>query len=226
MHSPFLERLSSELSVPTRKKNARTPYAAELAYGRWRGPAPVGAKEAAVVILLCKNTNLATSDTSLEDWQFPLTLRPEHLPRHGGQISLPGGELEQGETHWQAALRELQEELGVCTTDVVRLGPLSPLYVFASNYRVTPYVALSLSAPAWKPQASEVAEVFEMSLTHLMAPENTKNPLLERYGIAFHAPCILLEHRQIWGATCLILGELIAAFRAAEGTHRSDNETN
>lgn len=216
MRLPFLERLSGELAVPRRAENARAAYAAELSYGRWRGPAPDGAKEAAVIILLCKNSSRTSSTDPLALWQFPLTLRPENLPRHGGQISLPGGELAQGETHWQAAVRELEEELGVPPARVLQLGALAPLYVFASNYRVIPYVAACDDVPFWRPQASEVAEVFEMSLHHLIDPDHVKQPRLTRNGVTFHAPCILHENRQIWGATCLILGELIAAVSAAE----------
>ena len=215
----FLDRLRQELHTPQRTKKSRTAYAAELAYGRWRGPAPQSAKQAAVIVLLCGETPFEPAEAPLDRWQFPLTLRPHHLPRHGGQISLPGGELQTGETHWQAAVRELEEELGVAKSSVVQLGTLSPYYVFASHFVVTPVVGLTLSKPSWQPQVSEVAEVFEMSLRHLLHPTNKKSPLQERGGIAFRAPCILLENRQIWGATCLILGELIAALHTAEQTN-------
>jgi 8-oxo-dGTP pyrophosphatase MutT (NUDIX family) len=222
----FMVRLQNELNVPQRDKNAHKAYAAQLAYGRWRGPAPTTAREAAVMILLYRDPlSATTTDAPLDQWQFPLTLRVENLPRHGGQISLPGGELQQGETAWQAALRESKEELGICPADVVQLGALSPSYVFVSNYRVTPFVAFTLPKPLWQPQESEVAEVFEMSLQHLIDPKNVQVPLQQRYGISFHTPCFLLKNRRIWGATSLILAELLAAIRVAAADSKFDKKS-
>ena len=139
----------------------------------------------------------------------------ESLSRHGGQISLPGGALQIGESNWQAAVRESEEELGVCLADVIRLGELSASYVFASNYLVTPFVAFLPSEPIWKRQESEVADIFEMSLRHLVDTGNFRIPLRKRYGISFRSPCIDHEKCEIWGATSLILGQLITAIRVA-----------
>ncbi len=71
-----------------------------------------------------------------------------HLAAHAGQVSLPGGAVEPGETTAEAALREFHEELGDDGQPIDLLGTLSPLYVQASNYLVTPWVAAVRRAAA------------------------------------------------------------------------------
>lgn len=194
----------------------RDVYASELSYGRYRGPAPESALRAGVMILLFPDST--TDDTrSVNRWHAPLTLRPEHLPVHGGQISLPGGAVEGEETSRQAAFRELEEELGVDARDVHYLGELSDIYVFASNYLVTPYVGVVERRPTWRPQQTEVAEVIELPLEHLIESTNTGQKKREKQGIVFQSPCITFGHHEIWGATSMILGEFIGVVREAAG---------
>ena len=70
-----------------------------------------------------------------------LTVRAETLDRHGGQVSLPGGVIEPGETYEEAALREAHEEVGLSTAGVQRLGVLSPIDITVSGFRLHPVVA-------------------------------------------------------------------------------------
>src|SRR5207248_11030681 len=70
-----------------------------------------------------------------------LTLRADHLGRHGGQVSLPGGVIEPGETFEQAALREAHEEVGLSAADVRVLGALTPLDIPVTGFRLHPIVA-------------------------------------------------------------------------------------
>ena len=79
-------------------------------------------------------------------WHLPLTERPAALLHHGGQISLPGGAIDPGESPADAALRELREELGV-DGQIELLGQLADCYVFASDFRVTPWLAVAHFAP-------------------------------------------------------------------------------
>jgi 8-oxo-dGTP pyrophosphatase MutT (NUDIX family) len=222
MNQDLLQRLRRELENPQQRSTTGEIYAAELSYGRYRGPAPETAVRAAVMILLYPDAPQGApagpdDGAAVSDWGFPLTLRPLHLQKHGGQISLPGGAAERGETSLETAQRELAEELGVPVHEVEQLGQLSEIYVFASNYLVTPHVGFVTKRPRWQPQQAEVAEVIEMSLAHLIDPKNIQFPLKKKQGIFFQAPCIVQGNRQIWGATCLILGELIAAVRRAAG---------
>ena len=212
----FIDSLCKVLPQQLPDTDHRKTYAVELAYGRYRGPAPTDAQHAAVMVLL--HIDLSAEDVAepqLADYHFPLTLRVPHLTRHGGQISLPGGVLNRNENAWQAAVREAEEELGVDLPDIVTIGQLTTTYVYVSNFIVTPYVAFLPFTPTWKAQKSEVAQIFEMSLMHLINPDHFSSPLRERHGVVFRSPCIEHSNHQIWGATGLILGELIAYLRSA-----------
>ncbi len=216
MNDPLLEGIRQSLEYPRHFVDCRERYASELSYGRYRGPAPESALRAGVMILLFPDST--TDDPrSIDRWHVPLTLRPEHLPVHGGQISLPGGAVEGEETNRQAAFRELEEELGVDARDVHFLGELSDIYVFASNYLVTPYVGVVERRPTWRPQQAEVAEVIELPLEHLIESTNTRQTTREKNGVVFESPFITFGHHEVWGATSMILGEFIGVLREAAG---------
>ncbi len=104
--------------------------------------APPDARQAAVLVLFYPHEG---------QWYLPLTLRPAHMVDHAAQVSLPGGAIEPGETAAQAALREFHEELGDDGLPIELLGRLSPHYVQASNYLVTPWVAVAQRGHGWSP---------------------------------------------------------------------------
>lgn len=143
-------------------------------------------------------------------WRLPLTLRPVELVEHGGQVSLPGGAIEPGESSDEAALRELQEELGVDPGDVTLLGRLTDLYVFTSNYQVTTFVGAVGQRPTFVPQPSEVAELLEPSLAELADPRQHVGFTRRHRGVELLAPAMQHGPHRVWGATCMILGELVA----------------
>lgn len=207
-HPDFPQRLRQRLPMAA-GQGAPPQFASELTYGRHKGPAAVDARHAAVMILLYPTP---------AGWSLPLTLRPAELRPHGGQISLPGGTLEAGETSEQAARRELEEELGVPATEVRSLGKLSDIYVFASNHLVTPWISVCQSQPVWIPQAAEVAEVIELPLQHLASSDSLHCTDRRVGGVQFRSPHIAVGGHQIWGATCLILGELVHLLETADFT--------
>ena len=129
---------------------------------------------------------------------------------HAGQVSLPGGLIESGEMSQQAALRELEEELGVAPLDIVVLGRLSSLYLFVSNFTVIPWVAATRMPETFVPNPREVAEVLEVPLAHLVDPAQTGRHQRQVNGLEFAAPHIAWGGHHIWGATSMILGEFIA----------------
>jgi 8-oxo-dGTP pyrophosphatase MutT (NUDIX family) len=143
-------------------------------------------------------------------WCLPLTLRTVELPDHAGQISFPGGRVEVGEPSEQAALRELTEELGAGPAGITVLGQLSPVYLFRSNFLIQPWLAAAVVRPAWRPNPAEVAELLEVPLAALAAPSSTRIELRRQDGIDFRAPGFVWQRHTIWGATAMILAELVA----------------
>jgi 8-oxo-dGTP pyrophosphatase MutT (NUDIX family) len=198
------EQLAARLKQPLPGWSAQAGYQPELSFGRHRGPAPAGARPAAVLIVLYPHE---------QAWHVPLMLRPLHMPDHGGQVSIPGGLIEAGENSRQAALREYEEELGAPADTLRVLGQLSPLYLFASNYQILPWVAAAESTPQWKPSEREVERLLEVPLLHLLDPNNTSHVERRQRGLAFRAPCFVWDSERIWGATSMILAELVSVMR-------------
>jgi 8-oxo-dGTP pyrophosphatase MutT (NUDIX family) len=161
---------------------------------------PPEARAAAVLLLLYPHET---------QWCVPLTLRPAHLAAHAGQVSLPGGAVEPGETTAQAAIREYHEELGDDRQSLDLLGTLSPLYVEASNYLVTPWVAVARSRPEFVPNPAEVETLLEVPLAHLLDAAHFGRQSRQYQGHSYSAPHFLFQSHRIWGATCMILGELV-----------------
>ena len=175
----------------------------ELAFGRHSHSPPADARQAAVVIALFQRDGA---------WHVPLVLRPQTMKDHAGQIGLPGGAVEPGEESRAAALRELREELGIQPETVRVLGPLSPIWVFASNFAVTPWLAAATNCTP-QPQAAEVAELLEVPLLHLLDPASRSTCRQRRGPLEFSAPCFLWGPHMIWGATAIIVAELVAVVR-------------
>lgn len=195
------ERLARRLQSPLPGRAAQQSMEAELAFGRHFGPSRPDARLAAVVALLHRRSGV---------WQLPLLLRPESLAFHAGQISLPGGTIEPGETSEGAALRELEEELGVARPSAELLGRLSPLYVFGSNFLITPCIATIRSSVQFIPCTAEVEIVLEIPLAHFLEPTHRGQHVGQRGSVHWRAPHFAWEGHQIWGATAMILAELVA----------------
>ena len=143
---------------------------------------------------------------------MPLTLRPAALTKHGGQISLPGGAVDERESTADTALRELREELGPVES-VELLQQLSDSYVYVSDFLVTPWLAATSIEPEWRPHASEVERVVEFPLETLLDPTRVGTVEIERGPRSFRAPCLWFGDDYIWGATSIILGQLAGALR-------------
>lgn len=195
-------QLGARLQLPLPGWAAQAHYQPELSFGRHLGPAPPSARLAAVLILLYPHQ---------DQWHIPLIVRPAHMPDHAGQVSLPGGVIEPGENSRQAALREFAEELGAPSDGIQLLGPLSELYLFASNYQISPWVGTIATAPHWQPSRDEVDALLEIPLSHLIDPANTCDVERRQRGLGFSAPCFCWETQRIWGATSMVLAELVAS---------------
>lgn len=142
------------------------------------------------------------------EWFVPLTLRPSQMSDHGGQVSLPGGRSEPGESNWRTACREFGEELGCSTEFMQPLGELSPLYVYASRHQVTPCVSVCSLRPSMKPNPDEVAQLISLSINELISDEIQSVGTLRRGTADFDAPGFRVGDHFVWGATAMILSEL------------------
>jgi 8-oxo-dGTP pyrophosphatase MutT (NUDIX family) len=139
-----------------------------------------------------------------------LTVRADTLGRHGGQVSLPGGVVDAGETFEQAALREAHEEVGLSTNLVRVLGALTPLDIPVSGFRLHPIVGVTERRPQLTPAAHEVARILQPSINSLMAPDCVVRARRARDGVAMTVPGFHLEGVEIWGATAMVLAEFLS----------------
>lgn len=137
-----------------------------------------------------------------------LTKRAEHLHHHPGQISFPGGRVEaQDETPVDTALRETEEEIGLDRRHVELLGAL-PDYYTGTGFRVTPVVGLVHPPFELQLDAFEVAEAFEVPLTHFLDPRNHQEHSILHEGRMRRFHAMPWHGYFIWGATAGILMSL------------------
>jgi 8-oxo-dGTP pyrophosphatase MutT (NUDIX family) len=139
----------------------------------------------------------------------PLTVRASGLARHAGQISLPGGASDPGETLVDTALREAEEEAGIHPAAVRVLGELTPVHVIVSGFTLHPIVGVSDTRPDFVPAPQEVAEILEVALDDLRDASRIRRQTWIRQGVAVEYPYFDLLGHQVWGATAMVLGEFI-----------------
>ena len=224
----FEQRLKLQLAGSLPGPMVQRQLAPELAFGRHRGPIPAEARQAAVLMLVHPFANLTAfqptprqiirSDSkgnASDEWAITAIVRPAHMKFHPGQIALPGGMVEPGETPLEAALREFEEELGTTATAVNVLGQLTPVFVFASGAAVTPFVAFSPNSLQWQPNPAEVESVLEIPLSELLKPTVRGKHTIRRGLFTMKAPHFSLAGQHVWGATAMILSEFAAVCSAA-----------
>lgn len=141
-----------------------------------------------------------------------LTLRSPRLSSHAGQVSFPGGRIEDGETPEAAAVREAAEEVGLDPRLPELIGRL-PEHLTGTGFRVIPVVALVPSPLNLTPDPAEVTETFELPLSTVLdpaAPERRSGEFRGRRRGFWVWPH---ERHYIWGATAAILVNLARVLR-------------
>ena len=140
-----------------------------------------------------------------------LTVRAHTLDRHGGQVSLPGGVVEAGETFEQAALREAHEEIALETASIRVLGALTPIDITVSGFRLHPIVAIAGARPLLAAADGEVGRILEVPLDSLLDSRRIVWRTLTRDGRVFRFPAFPVDaDAEIWGATAMVLAELLS----------------
>ena len=138
-----------------------------------------------------------------------LTRRSDSLRNHTGQIALPGGRCDPGETPWQTALREAEEEIGLDPTLVDLAGLSTPYRTAVTGYHIVPVVGFVAPTFTLTPNPHEVADVFETPFGFLMDPANHEQHARETpAGDKRHFYAMTWEDRFIWGATAGMLKAL------------------
>jgi 8-oxo-dGTP pyrophosphatase MutT (NUDIX family) len=181
-------------------------YALALrAAARGRGVAPSGAGDEAPGLALTRAAVLVGLVDRPDGPTVLLTQRTAHLADHGGQISFPGGRMEERDADIvAAALRETEEEVGLPPSAVTVAGTIED-HGTVSGYRVTPVVGVIRPPFALKLDAFEVADAFEVPFAFLCDPANRRREEVVRGGVARDLYTIPWQGRRIWGFTARIL---------------------
>lgn len=176
------------------------PYRLELAK-KMQAKAK-SAKKAGVLTLFYPNADFNTN--------FVLILRKTYKGVHSAQVGFPGGKYEEGDNDLMTtAMRETEEEVGVPTSILNIIKPMSPLYIPPSNFIVHPFLAVSECKPLFRKQEDEVEDIIEVSLLDFL---NDRNVLMTRvptsYNVEVEVPAFKLNDHIVWGATAMMLSEL------------------
>jgi 8-oxo-dGTP pyrophosphatase MutT (NUDIX family) len=211
MHERFFQFLHQQLQIPLPGATAQQKMASSV-----RQAIPLRTKPdaytriGAVLILLYPHEG---------QLYIPFIQRPVYKGVHSGQVALPGGRVEETDADLvETALREAFEEVGVIAKQIQVVGMLSPLFVHASNFMVHPVVGITHSRPDFKLNAFEVDRLLEVPLAELLdiSRMGTKE-IMASEGIVVDAPYYDLQGHTLWGATAMIISELLEVVRAYKG---------
>jgi 8-oxo-dGTP pyrophosphatase MutT (NUDIX family) len=136
-----------------------------------------------------------------------LIKRPATMKHHAGQIALPGGQIEPGESPLQAALRETWEEIGIVPEEIEVLGSLSELFIDVSGFIIHPFVGWLKGTPRFAINKTEVEKILRFPL--LTYKNSLGETELETASGKLNVPCFHFEGEIIWGASSMILSEFI-----------------
>ena len=137
-----------------------------------------------------------------------LTRRTEHLHHHAGQISFPGGRIEESDSSPEdAALRETEEEIGLTRHHIEVIGRLG-IDRTRTGFEITPIVGWVTPPFDLTPDRFEVAEVFEVPLAFIVDPKNHERRSREWQGVVRHFYVLPYGGYYIWGATAGMLVNL------------------
>jgi len=172
---------------------------------------PDGLRDAAALVLVCVGP----------DGLFvPLTVRGAELRTHTGQVSLPGGGVDDGESFETAALREAAEEIGVAPASVEVLGRLTKLHIPVSGYILHPIVGVAHAPVEFRRAEWEVARIIHAAVRALRDPALTGREVRQRTRsgqvVDVEVPFFAVDGEKVWGATAMVLAEFLAVVESLE----------
>ena len=200
------EDIRDALDRPLPGSDAHLTLAPRPRRGWHPGQVPAGARTAAALILLYPVAG---------EPHLLLTVRAGQLAQHAGQVSFPGGGLHPNETISEAALRESQEEVGIDPDHIQLIGALSPLYIPVSDFALHPIVGVTHRPPTWQPAAEEVWRVLETPVAELLTTAGPHRGYRLDEDHHYHVPYFEVGGERVWGATAMILAELMTVIGAS-----------
>ena len=180
---------------------------------------PLARKSAVLILLFPDHGKLKTV----------LIKRSEYDGVHSGQVSFPGGKFENTDSNFEAtALRETNEEIGVDPVNIEIIGQLTDFYIPPSNFLVKVFVGYTTNKPEYIPDSKEVQSVVEVDLDEFYHAGNISEK--EFFSTSRRekiiAPCYSIKGLEIWGATAMMLSELLDVFNQPANSSNHSNFSN
>ena len=205
MPANLIRRLQNALSGPLPGLDAQLRMAPSPRVGWDPLKVPEGTRDGAALLLIYPPEEFC---------YLPLTVRGLGMRNHTGQVSLPGGRVDEGEAIEAAAVREAEEEIGVDRRQVQVLGRLTPLHIPVSNFLLHPVVGFVDARPVFNRAEWEVARIIEPSLAQLGDPATVKREFRTRttdgQAVQIDVPYFDIQDEKVWGATAMVLAEFCA----------------
>lgn len=139
-----------------------------------------------------------------------LMKRPDYDGTHSGQVSFPGGKMEEADaTVIETALREAEEEVNIKPEEVKVIGQLTNLYIPPSNFLVHPVLGILERPPLLMPDKHEVQSIHLPELSYLLRDDiiEEKDIILSS-GFKMRTPYFEVDGHTVWGATAMMIAEL------------------
>lgn len=204
----FIHKLKTQLTNPLPGQNSQmkmSPITRKMELDKIKRGRK--ARESAVLILFYPHQN-ETFTVFIK--------RPTYPGVHSGQVAFPGGKFEEeDQTLITTALREAHEEIGIIPKEVYLLGKLTKLFIPPSNFNVLPVLAYLKKRPEFISDPFEVDEIIEVKLDQLLNPVNNQTrEILHRSQKMVKVPAYCVNEQIIWGATAMIINELIEVIKS------------
>lgn len=153
-----------------------------------------------------------------QEIKFILIERATYNGVHSGQIAFPGGQYEMQDANLKAtALREANEETNISPQQVEIIGELTRIYIPPSHFDVSPFVGFVKEKPQFKVDNTETKAILEINIKDFINPScQTKKTIRHRTGIDINVPCFYLNDNIVWGATAMVLSELLMIIKRGQ----------